>query len=537
MIRQFQRPYWNSLLSLSLCKAARTSQQGHLKVALILLCQPAAMCAHSHKWVALPLVSHFVRSDKKGPIGLNYNNIRRKSRLLVAHGARQMVVLSCVLLCCVGKAHSATELSLPVGGARMLTLSTPVKTVFVGNPAVATVKAPTSRRLFVTGMGTGTTTLVALDGQGRILLERDLVVSQNSDSLSKELQRRFPNSSIKIEPGPGSLRLSGEVSTLTDLEAVNVTAEKYLGEGEALINHVNVSSPTQVSLRVRIAEVSRTINEAFGINWSAVVNKSNYTLGVFDGRSFLDSGGEIQRNAASSSYLFSNNRTNGPVDLNAVIDALSQNDTFTILAEPNLTAISGESASFLAGGEFPVPSSFNDSVSVSFKPFGISLGFTPTVMPNGRIRMRVQPEISELSANAGVTSNGFDIPSTQVRRLDTTVEVLNGQSFAIGGLLQNNYSDSLKKLPGLGNVPVLGQLFTSNSYRRNETELVVVVTPEVVKHQAPQDTDLASRLLRRVSGVEYILGTKVAQRKGVNLGGKPLIPGKIRLKSQAGFIY
>lgn len=468
----------------------------------------------------------------KGLFGLT--NINKKKIRSRSKWAKRLV--AAVALGVSGYATAATELALSIGGAEMFNLQQAVKTVFVGDPKVATVKAPTNRKLFVTGVGTGTTKLVALDNAGRVILEREIVVSQNSVSLQKALKERFPNSNIKVKPGPGSLLLSGEVGTLTDFDAVNVTAQKYLSNGEELINHIDVASSTQVKLRVRIAEVSRTVNEAFGINWSAIVNKTSYTLGVFDGRNFLDSDGTYQSGSVGN-YLFSNNNANGPVDLNAVIDALSQDDTFTILAEPTLTAVSGESASFLAGGEFPVPSSFNDSISVSFKPFGISLDFTPTVMPNGRIRMRVQPEISELSTSAGVSSNGFEIPSTQVRRLDTTVEVLDGQSFAIGGLLQNNYSDSMNRLPGLGNVPVLGQLFTSNSYRRNETELVVVVTPEVVKQQAPQNTDMASRLLRRVSGVEYILGAKVAQRKGVNLHGDTLIPGKIRLKSKAGFIY
>lgn len=433
-------------------------------------------------------------------------------------------------------AQAVADLNVPVGGAKLLALSKPAKTVFVGNPAVATVKAPTSSKIFVTGIGAGTTTLIALGDGGNVILRRNIVVSQNSDSLSQVLKSRFPDADIRVQPGPGSLLLSGEVESLTEYQAVNTTAQQFLSEGDELINHVDIATPTQVTLRVRIAEVSRTLNEAFGINWSAVVNKSSYTLGVFDGRSFLDSNGSYQ-SGGSGNYLFSNNRPNGPVDLNAVIDALSKDDTFTILAEPNLTAVSGESASFLAGGEFPVPTANADNVSVTFKPFGISLAFTPAVMPNGRIRLRVQPEISELSTSASVTAGGFEVPSTQVRRLDTTVEVVDGQSFAIGGLLQNNYSDSLRKLPGLGNIPVLGRLFTSNNYRRNETELVVVVTPEIVKHQAPQNTDMASRLLRRISGVEYILGAKLAERKGVNLNGNPLIPGKLRLKSQAGFIY
>ncbi len=464
----------------------------------------------------------------------NNKNIIPDGKLICRQVVRSLVFGFLVVSC--GVSHAATEFSLAIGTGKIINLDSPVKTVFVGDPKVATVKAPTAMKLFVTGVGNGTTTLVALDSSGRVILERDISVSQNSDTLSKALKRRFPDSDIQVEPGPGSLHLRGEVDSLSNYNAVNTTAEKYLGQGDELINHLDVAGSTQVNLRVKIAEVSRSVNEAFGINWSAIVNKSSYTLGVFDGRNFLDSDGAYQQSSATK-YLFSNNNTNGPVDLNAVIDALSKNDTFTILAEPNLTAVSGESASFLAGGEFPVPSSFNDSVSVSFKPFGISLDFTPTVLPNGRIRMRVQPEISELSTNAGVTSNGFDIPSTQVRRLDTTVEVQNGQSFAIGGLLQNNYSDSMNQLPGLGNVPVLGQLFTSNSYRRNETELVVVVTPEIVKHQAPHNTEMASRLLRRVSGVEYILGSKVAQRKGVDMRGEALIPGKVRLKSQAGFIY
>ena len=219
----------------------------------------------------------------------------------------------------------------------------------------------------------------------------------------------------------------------------------------------------------------------------------------------------------------------------AMLDILDREGLVTVLAEPNLTAVSGQTASFLAGGEYPIPvaqtggTNDGNAITVEFKPFGIALDFTPTVLANDRISLNVKPEVSELSAANSIAMNGTVIPGLTVRRVETTVELGSGQSFAIGGLLQNNVRDVLSQLPGLGNIPVLGRLFSSTDYQNNKTELVVIVTPYLVKPTGPGQLRSALDSLRPAGEVEAVL-----QRQ---LGFDPLSPNTPRLLGNAGFAY
>jgi pilus assembly protein CpaC len=235
-----------------------------------------------------------------------------------------------------------------------------------------------------------------------------------------------------------------------------------------------------VQLRVRVAEVSRDVLKQFGINWDALLSSGNFMFGLATGNPVVAAGTFLTRNNNTNS-LFGSFR-NGALDINGLIDAMDDEGLITVLAEPNLTSMSGKPATFLAGGEFPivVPGD-NDRVTIEFKQFGVSLAFTPTLLGQNRISLHVNPEVSQLSNTGAVELGGFSIPALTTRRAETTVELGNGQSFAIAGLLQNDIRHDIDKFPGLGDVPVLGTLFRSDRFQRNETELVIIVTPYLVR--------------------------------------------------------
>jgi pilus assembly protein CpaC len=303
-----------------------------------------------------------------------------------------------------------------------------------------------------------------------------------------------------------------------------------------LVNRLRVSSATQVSLRVRVAEVSREVTKLFGINWDAVFTPGDFVFGLATGRDFLV-GNTITRLESGSGLTGSilGGYSNGSANVNALIDALERESLVTVLAEPNLTALSGETASFLAGGEFPIPvGRDNDEIEIEFKEFGVSLAFTPTVLGPDRISLRVRPEVSDLSPNGAIKLGDLQIPAISTRRAETTVELGSGQSFAIGGLLSNETRTNLEKLPGLGDLPVLGALFRSSEFRQSESELVIIVTPYLVRPTMP------SRLRTPVDGfvpasdLERLIEARFTSRSAASADGHR--EAHPRLHGPAGFI-
>ncbi|NIR45892.1 MAG: type II and III secretion system protein family protein, partial [Gemmatimonadetes bacterium] len=255
------------------------------------------------------------------------------------------------------------------------------------------------------------------------------------------------------------------------------------------------------NLRVRIAEVSRDIKNKFGFNWDFLLS-GNFVLGL--ATSFSTVG-------ATTTAQYTD--TFGDASIDGLIDALADDGLITILAEPNLTALSGETASFLAGGEFPIPvSQDSDSITVEFKEFGVGLAFTPTVIGTERISMRVRPEVSQLSTAASVSVAGTSIPGLTTRRAETTVELASGQSFAIAGLLLDDSQEAIQKTPGLGDLPILGALFKSESFQRKETELIIIVTPYLVRPVSTGDLPLPTDpLTKGAPGANVTRNTTVSQ--------------------------
>lgn len=389
----------------------------------------------------------------------------------------------------IGVSEKPIELETSKGA--LLRLQRPAATVFVANPAIADVQVKTPRLIYVTAKLPGETTLYAVDGQERVLLSRKLTVSHNLTRLRKALGDLIPDSEIKVRSVDGAIVLSGSVRTASDSEDARRIVARQVTEEANLVNKLSVTAPNQVNLRVRVAEVSRSVVKDFGINWTNLSRSGGFLFGLATGSPFLAGATAFDQNLSSRSGAISRPNTNSiasgsfvnnSFDVNGLIDAMDTEGLVTVLAEPNLTALSGETATFLAGGEFPivVPDE-GTRVTVEFKEFGVSLAFTPTLIGGKRISLKVRPEVSQLSSAGAVVLQGFSIPSLTTRRAETTVELGSGQSFAIAGLMKNNINSNVEKFPGLGDIPILGSLFRSHRFQRSETELVIIVTPYIVR--------------------------------------------------------
>ncbi|SMF12634.1 pilus assembly protein CpaC [Tistlia consotensis] len=389
-------------------------------------------------------------------------------------------------------------------------LARPAASVFIANPAVADVQVLSPTLVYVFGRGLGETQLFAVDSHDKVLANQRVVVSHNLSGLRRAIAEAMPGSDIKAASVEGGLMLSGKVDSAAEAEQAARLAARFVPPktGE-VINELAVTGATQVNLRVRVAEVSRSLSKQFGINWESAAQFGNVTAALGVGRDFLDSSGVIQRGPNSLGALalgYSSNQ----LDLNTLIDALASEGLVSVLAEPNLTAMSGETASFLAGGEFPIPiTNSNGDVSVEYRQFGVSLNFTPTLVGNGRVNLRVRPEVSQLSTAGAVRVNNLEIPAIATRRAETTVELGSGQSFAIAGLLRNDVNSSVSKYPFLGDLPVLGALFRSSTFQADESELVIIVTPYLVRPSDARRLAAPTDGYTRPSDVDLILKGKV----------------------------
>jgi pilus assembly protein CpaC len=432
-------------------------------------------------------------------------------------------------------------LSLDAGKGTMLHLGEDARSVFVADPVIADVQVPSPKAVFVLGKKTGTTTLYVLGANNKTLLQRTVVVTRDMVSLRNLVSARFPNLNVQVGTGQGSLLLTGQVPNPADADAIVQAVTPYLADKEVLINRMTIDRPLQVQLRVRITEVDRNVTQQLGINWQALGNVAgNFFGGVFSGRPIYNLNQPIPNGSGGVTFpvnLPTNNAYSilgafktGNTDIRVLVDALNQEGLLTVLAEPNLVALSGETASFLAGGEFPIPvSQTNGAISVEFKQFGVKLDFTPTVLNERRISLKVRPEVSQIDPSASVTTGGITVPGLSVRRADTTVELASGQSFAIGGLLQSNTTDIISQVPGVGSIPILGKLFSSSNYQNNKTELVIMVTPYLVEPTDPAKlrSPLES-LVSPSSDVEYSFRQRA--------GDEPP-PGQPRLVGAAGYVY
>lgn len=352
-------------------------------------------------------------------------------------------------------------MTLETGQGRILRFSQDVASVFVANPEVADVQVVSSGVIYLFGKQAGDTNLIALGADEQSQASLRLQVRDDNALASQALRDIDGDSQIRLRMAGNQLVAEGSSPTVESAMATQSTLDAQAPPGGS-INRSTYDGATQINIRVRFAEVARDELLSYGVSWNTLINNGSFSFGV------------LTSNIAT-------NPIGGGIDsIDGLLQALQQNNLLQILAEPNITTVSGQTASFLAGGEIPIPVPVNSElVGIEYKQFGVSLLSTPTLLPNGRISMEVRPEVSSIASDS-VRIAGYDVPSLQVRRADTVVEVGSGQTFAIAGLFQRQARNQIERIPLLGDMPILGNLFRSRRFQRNETELVILITPYLV---------------------------------------------------------
>ncbi|MGB9151999.1 MAG: type II and III secretion system protein family protein [Alphaproteobacteria bacterium] len=417
---------------------------------------------------------------------------------------KYVLTLAFLLIAAVPAYARPAVLSLTVDHGVPLTFKGSASSVFIANPDIADVQVMSPNQVMIFGKRTGETSFMATDSNGKTLAERTVVVSQDLAELREELNAAIPGNTIKATPVPNGIVLTGSAKDPTSVADAYKIAMRYMPAGGDIINRVEVVGSNQIMIRVRFAEVQRSINNSLGFDWQNILAAGNMTIGMGVGNmvNVLGGAGGALGVGSPASGLFPRPAntalslpndvvggagTIGALTIQGMIDALAQDGLLTILAEPNLTAMSGETANFLAGGQFPIPiPQGNGTISIQFQPYGISLAFTPTLLSGDRISLHVRPEVSELTTAGAIILNNISVPALTTRKAETTVEVASGESFAIAGLVDNNQAQTVNKFPLLGDMPVLGALFRSDNFQNGQTELVVIITPYVVKPSKQQ---------------------------------------------------
>jgi pilus assembly protein CpaC len=451
--------------------------------------------------------------------------------------------ITLLMLLLISAFTQATTLNVTLDKARLVELPRTAKSIFISSNNVADYQTLTNTKIMVFGKKAGATSLYVLDAAENIIYSATVKVNHNVSELNTLIKNEFPDASVSAESTAGKLFLKGLVPTPTIAEKIVRLAEGYVsttsssqqggastnqdsgGEQQEasnqttastlnkdeLINQLSVTMPTQVNLRVRIAEVSRSVSNKLGIKWGSV-------------------------NGGTGSFSWAN--VGDWSKLSVMVDALATNGMISVLAEPNLTAISGEKASFLVGGEIPLPVVYGDSANIVYKPFGVSLDFKPIVLSKNRIRLQIEPEVSTISQQTNVEISNSSFPMFATRKASTTIELASGQSFVLGGLLQSTDIEQMQKVPLIGDVPILGSLFRSSAFKREETELIIIVTAYLVEPTRSDSLPLPIDGLIPVADIERLLAWP---RREVNQGSvntsTPSDNRQPRLLGDNGFYY
>lgn len=449
----------------------------------------------------------------------------------------------------------AQSIVLSIGRGELVTVPGAMADVFVANDEVADVQVKSRNELYVFAKAGGETTVYASNAAGQVVWAANVRVGSNIDSIDQMLALAMPEAQIAVSTmGTNTVLLTGTVAAPEDAAEAERLVKAFVGENSNVISRLRMATPLQVNLQVRFAEVSRSLVRAIGVNLSSIDTSSGIRFGIGQGRAgtfpqSVPSGIDpatgarvyppvgVGSNPAGEGYNIVNAIAGGTtlgafsrflgLDLGAALDLAERDGLVTTLSNPNLTALSGETADFLAGGEFPIPISQGlGTTAIEYKKFGVSLAYTPTVLANGRISIRVRPEVSELSSQGAVTLNGYQVPALTIRRAETTVELGSGQSFMIAGLMSNSAQQTIDKAPGVGDVPILGNLFRSRNFRRGETELVIVVTPYLVNPVNERDIRLPTDGFRTSSEGEALLGFRENAGRSGELRPGPRVAGE-----------
>jgi len=431
----------------------------------------------------------------------------------------------------VNNANHAGQLDVPLNKSQVLTVDRPFSKALVGNQEIADILPMTNRSVYVLGKKMGTTSLTLYDNRNMMIAVVDVAVGPDVVTLKRQLSELLPGQQVGARISNDAVVLTGTVSSAAAVDRAVQIAKTYAGD--KVVNMLSVGAAQQVMLEVRFSEMTRSVAKQFGIN-TAFLSDSGKVVGGIG-------------NAAQSSAILSDgngrpivdlskildsfgigaaNYSVGSLNLTTALDALERKGVVTTLAEPTLVALSGETASFLAGGEFPIPvsqsnggtggSNGGNAITIEFKPFGVSLGFTPTVLDDGIINLQVEPEVSSIDPSASVTVNGLTIPGLQTRRASTTLELRDGQSFALAGLLRKDFQDTVRQFPILGSIPIIGALFRSSGFQKSESELVIIVTPRLVKPMRAEDVRLPTDRVKPPNELDLFLMGRTDKAVGIN---------------------
>ena len=509
---------------------------------------------------------HTAKANSYANAGANAEGNRMKRRISLSLLAAACASLPLALVA-PGQAQAqsvqrpSSSIVLSIGRGQLVSVPGAMKDVFVANETIADVQIKSQRQLYVFGKAGGETTIYASNAAGQVIWSANIRVGSNIESVDQMLNLAMPDAKISVTSvGTNTFLLTGTVASPEDAAEAQRLVQAFVNNGATgaaagsnIISRLRTATPLQVNLQVRFAEVSRSLVRTIGTNITSRSTGSGIQFGFSRG----NSPGIITPNVspnfpavdASANYGLPKGTISLPFNPNTgqfvlpgteytfnknavgqsamalaghlagmdILSALNLGETVglvTTLSQPHLTALSGETADFLAGGEYPIPISQGlGATSIEYKKYGVSLSYSPTVLANGRISIRVRPEVSELSTQGAVSLNGFQVPALTIRRAETTVELGSGQSFMIAGLLSNNSQSTIEKTPGAADVPILGALFRSNSYQKGETELVIIVTPYLVNPVNGNDIKLPTDGYESPNLAQQILGNQVSAGK------------------------
>ncbi len=425
----------------------------------------------------------------------------------------------------VMRGSPSSALNVPMNRAVVVESDVPFTELSIANPGIADISSLSDRTIYVLGKEPGRTTLTLLGADGRLITNVDVHVTPDIAEFKERLTQILPGENIEVRTANNGIVLSGTVSSIARLDRALELAQRYAPE--RVSNLMTVGGTQQVMLKVRFAEMQRSVSKSLSSSIGVQGTALSGDLGLAAGTNSLNNSGALSNafgaqvpgvNDANGAFLFGFNA--GGVEVGILLEALEARGVVRTLAEPNLTALSGQEAKFLAGGEYPVPVSQEDgAISVQYKPFGVELNFTPRVVDGDIINLEMVAAVSSIDATNGITINGFSIDAFKRRETSTTVEMRDGESFAIAGLLQDDFTDLNGQVPWVGDIPVLGSLFRSAQYARSQTELVIIVTPHLVTPTRGEALALPTDRVQPPSEKDLFLFGRVAAENAPTTGG------------------
>ena len=434
-----------------------------------------------------------------------------------------------------GAGQSSRSIVLGLNKAAIVELPVAARDVLVSNPEIVDAVVRTNRRTYLIGLAVGQTNAFFFNEAGQQILNLEIRVARDLTGLRETLRQYFPKANIDVEAINDHVVLSGMVASATEADRAHDLAARFIGvTRENVLNMLGIEGKDQVMLKVTVAEMQRNVIKQLGVNLTSAADFGDFALRLATNNNFSIQGQSLGGLSTEGTAVSGSDGSVG-----AALRMMERTGLLKTLAEPNLTAISGESAKFLAGGEFPVPTSRDrdGNVQLEFKPFGVGLNFTPVVLSEGRISLKISTEVSELSSEGafvlqGASGDGVTVPGLKVRRAETTLELPSGGSLVMAGLLSDSTRQNIDGVPGAKDIPVLGQLFRSRDYQSNETELVVIVTPYLVDPTSRDKLALPTDGFAPASDMDTIL----MGRLNATYGARGSAPAGKSLQGPVGFV-